>query len=312
MLKIASPWIAPYTKPMLKPSSERVFDLEKLSGRVYPAIDESVGGEPRYRAMLRLGINQTGEALRRGADTETAGVLLLSSMQEQLSRGGVDASAYSEYPEYQKFLQSLPKPPTRKFINLNNIANRYADVPRKTLDKAGEFETDARHAIHLMSLAVPFAMRYYPELRPGHIAIDCLVHDFPEAIVGDTATFGMPDEDYAVKIAEEVDGLPRLESAIGDDYAALFHAVVTYEQQTEPESQYVRRFDKEDPYFTHIYNRGQQLTGYYGIRSAAEFIDKTHVTTARIAKYAGSFPLLAEDRAEFIRLTALRSDWPEA
>ena len=54
-------------------SSERVDSLERLSDRVYDAIDPRVHGEPRYRRMVRLGVNLLGEELREGNTLESAG-----------------------------------------------------------------------------------------------------------------------------------------------------------------------------------------------------------------------------------------------
>ena len=294
-------------------SSERVDSLERLSNRVYDAIDPQVHGEPRYRRMVRLGVNLLGEELREGNTLESAGELLLAMSVDQLERGGLTVAdgAYNDFPAYRDYIHSLPNAPTIRSRELDTIASQYADVKRATLDTSGERETDGRHAIHLMSLAVPYALQYYPELRPGIIAADTLIHDFIEVITQDTPTFGMSHTAYAQKVKDEHGALNKLRHLIGDGSVQLFNAVQNYEEQRRPEDHFIRRFDKEDPFFTHQINRGRQLISFYGIRSAKQFLEKTVPTTERIAQYPGSFPLLHEDRMEFIRRIAEYSDWPE-
>lgn len=296
-------------------SAERVSSLERLSDRIYEAIDETTKGETRARKMLRLGVNLVGDELANGNELEPTGELLISFMKEQLIRGGLssDDPVYNTFPRYQHYAKALPRPPIFSTHGLDRIANQYGDVPRATLDNKGERETNARHAIHLMALAVPYALQYYPRLlRPGVIAIDSLNHDFPEAIIGDTPTFGMSHEEYQRKLEREEGALEELGNAFGDEFSGLFGAVQDYEAQNRPEAQFVRQLDKEEPFFTHRINRGQQLISYYGILSAEQFLESTVPTSERIAAYPRTFPLLLEDRAEFIRRLAADVDWPIA
>jgi len=295
-------------------SFERVNSLERLSTRVHDAADQTTGGEPRYRRMVRLGVNLLDDELNQGNTLEAAGEQLISLMIDHFERGGLSLNdpAYDAFPEFRDYAQSLPPAPFFKTSGLNSLANQYADVRRATLDRSGNFETDGRHAIHLMALAVPYSLQYYPELRPGIIAADSLLHDFPEVITGDTSTFGMSHADYAIKVAREQGGMPRLKQEFGSEHARLFQAIHSYEEQDHPEASYTKAFDKEDAYFTHLTNKGFQFVERYKLQSAEEFIESTVPTTERIKTYKQTFPLLQEDRAEFIRRLAECTDWPIA
>ena len=195
---------------------------------------------------------------------------------------------------------------------LDDFSNQYADVRRATLDRDGAFETDARHAIHLMAMAVSYALQYYPTLRPGVIAADSALHDSAEVITGDTPTFGMSHEAYLQKIAKEKDAMPRLEGRLGPRHTRVFQTILSYENQDHPEAGFTKTADKEDAYYTHRSNNGFQLIDRYGIRSAEEFLASTVPTTERITAYPYAFALLHEDRQEFIRRLAESTDWPIA
>lgn len=185
------------------------------------------------------------------------------------------------------FIASQTHPPSDR--ELDTIASQYADVKRATLDTSGERETDGRHAIHLMSLAVPYALQYYPELRPGIIAADTLIHDFIEVITQDTPTLGMSHTAYAQKVKDEHGALNKLRHLIGDGSVQLFNAVRNYEEQRRPEDHFIRRFDKEDPFFTHQINRGRQLISFYGIRSAKQFLEKQFPQLNELHSILGHF-----------------------
>jgi 5'-deoxynucleotidase YfbR-like HD superfamily hydrolase len=296
----------------MKSSNERVSDLERLSDRVYSALDETTKGEVRSRTILRLGVNLLADELQRGSSLTKSGTKLLALNQEQLLRGGlsIESAVYNEFPRYQAFASHFPSPSPFRYGGLDSLANRYGDVVRATLDNQGNRETDARHAVHLMSVAVPYAAQYYPELNLGLVGSYALIHDFPEAYTGDTPTFGMSHEEYASKIAREESAIDQLRQDLSR-HPELFNLINAYEHQTQSEAQFIKRFDKEDPYFTHQKNRGKQLVAFYGIQSAKAFLKSTIPTTERIAAYPGSFPLLTEDRAEFISRIARNSDWPD-
>lgn len=295
-------------------SFERVDHLERLSGRVYDAIDPMAKGEPRHRAMLRLGVNIVDEEINQGNSLEATGDLLLAFIKEQLERGGLSPHdpAYAPYPEYRDYVLSLPKASSFKSTAVDTIANKYADVPRGTIDRQGNPETNSRHAIHLMGFAVPYAMRYYPELNPALVAVNTLVHDFPEVIKGDVPTFGLSHADYEKKVRDEIEGMVELGHMLGPDHKRLFNLVRYYEAQRTPEQQFTRQIDKIDPYFTHLPNGAIQLIRNHPMKSAEDFYRLTQPTTERIAQYPGNFSLLVEDRAVTIDRLAENIDFSAA
>lgn len=299
------------TNPNISPS-ERVDHIQKLGERLYDAIDPPVKGEPRHRLMLRLGINLIDDELNSGNSLGDAGFLLLGLMKDQLERGGLttEDAAYRNYPEFRRFARSLPTPSAFRSSAVDELANQYADVQRGTIDRDGALETNGRHAIHLMGFAVPYAMRYYPRLHPGLVAVNALNHDFTEVIKGDVPTFGMPHDEYEKKVRDELDGLPTLGRMFGPDHARLFKVVQDYEEQRTPEQQFTRQIDKIDPYFTHLHNKAIQLIRHHPIQTVDDFYRLTEVTTERIAQYPGNFDLLVEDRAVTIDRLAEIGDWP--
>lgn len=293
-------------------SRERLDSLEHLSARVYEAIDQPVQGEPRYRKMLRLALNLLDDELNNGNSLADSGLLLLASMQEQLSRGGLSPndSVYNSFSQYRDFSRTLPSPPVMRTTELDEIANRYADVKRGTLDLNGEAETDGRHAIHLMALAVPYALEYYPRLNPGVIAADSALHDAPELITGDVNTLGLSPEGRRKKNLADKAAMPKLQALLGPQHSAIFHAIQGCENQEKPEDGFNKTFDKLDPYFCHLNDGGLQLINLHGIHTEEAFYAKTALTTESIASYPYQFQLLNEDRAESVRRLAERTVWP--
>ncbi len=299
------------TNPNTNPG-ERVDHIQTLGERLYDAIDPTVKGEPRHRLMLRLGVNLVDDELNNGNSISDTGLLLLGLMKDQLERGGLttEDAAYRNYPEYRDLARSLPTPSGFKSTSVDELANQYADVQRGTIDREGAPETNGRHAIHLMGFAVPYAMRYYPRLHPGLVAVNALNHDFTEVVQGDKPTFGMSHADYEAKVQEEIDGLPTLAKMFGPKHARLFNVIENYESQRTPEQQFTRQIDKIDPYFTHLHNKAIQLVQNHPIQTVDDFYRLTQVTTERIAKYPGGFNLLVEDRAVTIDRLAEIGDWP--
>lgn len=299
------------TNPNTSPG-ERVDHLQALGERLYDATDPTVKGEPRHRAMLRLGVNLIDEELNNGNSLGDSGLLLLALFKDQLERGGLSTedAAYRNFPEYRDFARTLPKPSAFKSTGVDELANKYADVTRATIDREGNPETNSRHAVHLLGLAVPYAMRYYPRLHPGLIAVNALNHDFTEIIKGDKGTFGMPHHEYEKKVRDEIEALPTIAKMFGPHHARLFQVINDYEQQRTPEQQFTRQIDKIDPYFTHLHNRAIQLIRHHPIQTVDDFYRLTEVTTERIAQYPGNFDLLVEDRAVTIDRLAEIGDWP--
>ncbi len=256
-------------------SIERVDTLVFRSSAIHSAIDPHFDGEPRYRRMLRNGIHILASSLRNGDGIDTAGAKLLT----------------------------LPNVFAQKRQPLDGLSNLYADVKRATLDRDGNPETDARHAIHLMKMAVPYAREFYPELNLSKVAAYALIHDIIEAYAGDVPSLGMSPEQAKEKHANEVRALMRIQEEYGAQWPEFVALIEAYESLADPEACFVKTFDKLDPGFTHFYNQGSEITGRYGF-SEEDFFSAMDEATVRMSEYSSEYPQLMEDRAELTRRIA--------
>lgn len=296
---------------MMNTSVERVDALMDLSDAIYPVIDQDILNEKRYRVITRLGINAIGLALKEGKPIDVAGGEFLSIATASLGEGGltIEDAVYDSWPEYRQYIQSLPSPQTETTTGLNDISNTYADVSRGTVDTEGKHETDARHAVHLVLFAVPYAMHHYPELNPRKVAVYCLLHDLIEAYTGDVPTLGISEEDHAIKILKEIAGLEQFRSDFQDEWAGLVNVIDSYETLEDKESRFTKTIDKIDPSFTHFQSKGSELINYYKYQSANHFISEVEKGTDRILSYGHPFTKVMDDRAEFIQRVARNVDW---
>ena len=257
-------------------SIERVDQLILRSDAIYGAIDPEFDGEPRAKRILRVGINTLALSLRRGESVERAGARLLT----------------------------LPNVFARTKAPLDELSDMYADIRRATHDRDGNLETDARHAIHLMKLAVPYAREFYPELDQGRIAAYALIHDIIEAYAGDVPSLVMTAEQEQQKQLDEAQALIRLHEEYGEEWPEFIALIESYEALDTPEACFVKTFDKLDPGFTHFYSHGAQLKSHYGLSEDSFYvaIDKA---TQRMQRYSGEYGQLMEDRDELTRRVAL-------
>ncbi len=256
-------------------SIERVDQLILRSDAIYSAIDPDFDGEPRARRMLRVGINTLALSLRRGEEVEQAGARLLN-----LS----NVFAHTHAP-------------------LDELSDMYADIRRATHDREGNLETDARHAIHLMKLAAPYAREFYPELNQGRIAAYALIHDIIEAYAGDVPSLGMTPEQEQQKQLDESQALLRLHEEYGREWPEFIALIESYEALDTPEACFVKTFDKLDPGFTHFYSNGVQLKSHYGLSEDGFYI-AIDQATQRMQRYAGDYRQLMDDRNELTRRVA--------
>lgn len=89
-------------------------------------------------------------------------------------------------------------------LELGGFAMRFSHVERTPRYDDGRRENDVEHSFMLSLVATEIAHRFYPDqLDSGLVAQLSNVHDLPEIIVNDTATFKMSD-DYNVHSLEEL------------------------------------------------------------------------------------------------------------
>lgn len=250
-------------------SSTRIDELIAQSDLLYDAIDATFDGEVRYRRMLRRGINLIAKSLNDDVSIDEIGAQLLAIPFDNPKQEGA----------------------------LDTLANQYADVKRATLDREGNDETDARHAVHLMHIASSYAKLYYPQLNAYKVAAYALVHDLVEAYSDDVSSLGITPEREAQKNRDEAAALEEINKDYGDEWPGLLKLIYDYEALIDAEARFTKTFDKLDPGFTHFYSKGEQLKNHYGF-DEVRFYEAISQTTTRMSKYSSEFPLLMEDRLE--------------
>jgi len=296
----------------LNTSPERVDAMMHLGEAVHEAIDQPVSGVSRAQHILTIGVNSVGSALREGVSLDDAGSELLTIFHDQLNRSGLSINhpVYDAWPQYRSYIQSLPRAPILKETGLNHFASAYGKVIRATLDNEYYQETNARHAVHLMGWAVPYAMEYYPRLNPNRTALKLFFHDGIEAITQDVPSINLSPEDYEKKVRDEIDALPELQTMLGAENDRLFDIMRGYEELEEEEDHFSKTADKLDPGFTHFKTAGYALWSRHGISSGREFQAKIDAVTVRIMPYAKDFPILLRDREELTRRVIEITKWP--
>jgi len=295
-------------------TNERVDGLMQLSDRVYPIIDQLVDGETSARRILRVGIATTALALHEQASPTQAGNLFHGQLLAGLSLGGLSTkdTTYNHWPRYQQTTQALEVPhyldTTTAF---DTLSNNYADILRATKNAAHELETDATHAIHLASLALPYAAEFYPKLNQGKIALYCLLHDILEAYTGDVATLSISAKGLKTKQDNEALAFIQFKKDYSVEWPEFVAVVHDYENLADSEATFVKSFDKLDPGFTHFANHGEQLLNRFSFTSAKSFMSEAEVTVRRMAPYAKPFAKVIEDRHTLHKRIAAHVIWPQ-
>lgn len=241
----------------------RAAQLSAYSDRVYTAIDQHIAGETRARRLLRVGVQAVAYNLQH-TSIDQAGMQFNRLLHGQLVAGGCLTSDTKPWPQYQQLVESLPsQQPTPWHPELDNFSVRYADVLRGTIDREGNYESDASHAVHLAALAVPYATTYYSDLNPHKVGVYALLHDAPEAYAGDTRTLGADEATLLRKATMEAEAMRKIEYLFGGEFPQFVSTIEAYEALADDEARYVKTFDKLDPKFTYAYSGGLALVRDY-------------------------------------------------
>lgn len=293
-----------------KTTVERTDALVRLSDKIYPAIDQLSHGETRSRIILRLGINAIAHTLEDDG-IEAAGIVYRSILKDQLERGGLTMDQLGEWPALQAQFADLPNAPFRKFGSLDELANKYADVERRTLAADLSRETNASHVTHLSVVSLAIAAELYPELNANKIAVKSSLHDMPEIYAGDWPSYRMSEADRALKHKLELASIAQINLEAGQQFPQMMNALRDYEDMKEDEDNLVYSSDKLEPNFTHLKNGGKQLLEYYDVRSRSEYLLDSAVFMDRVRSKTCSFPEIHEVTEELIFRVASKTDWPE-
>lgn len=145
----------------------------------------------------------------------------------------------------------------KRALVIADLALGFGRVERATFHPNGlRAETDTDHTIMLQLFAFDLA-REHPEwgLRVDRLMVLALVHDLPEAYIGDTSTFAPLD---AAKKAEKAERERLGNEALRLASPHLAAEVDAYERQEEPEARFLRYLDKVLVRLTHALNGGER------------------------------------------------------
>jgi putative hydrolases of HD superfamily len=185
---------------------------------------------------------------------------------------------------------------TDNLLQLSALVKKFMTIKRATI-MDGRFETDGEHTLHLQMLAVSYAAEYHPELDTGKIALYCMVHDFVEVYANDTATLTASHDQISEKYAREAAALVLLEKELEDIWPYFISLMQSYETLADPEARFVRCFDKCDPAFSHLANRGEALIRL-GVLDKKEYTRLNSVVKKRIEHYSDGFEDVLKIRGE--------------
>ena len=147
-------------------------------------------------------------------------------------------------------------------------------VPRATFHEDGVTrESDTTHTTMLGILGVALVNRF-PEmgLDPGLVAQFSLVHDFPEAICGDTNSMGITAEAKLAKDCREAEANDQVIRQLAG-FPSIADLLLDYHEQRVPEARFVRVLDKVMPKLTHALNAG---TTPAALGMSPEEMEKVH------------------------------------
>lgn len=189
-----------------------------------------------------------------------------------------------------------------ELMRLSALVGQFLEISRATM-RGVRHETDGEHTIHLQSIAVSYAAKYYPNLNLGKVSLYALVHDFIEVYADDVNSFTASEEALVSKQAAEEAALNRLRSEFGESWPHLIKMIECYESLDEPEARFVKSFDKCDPSFNHYSDAGQALYKM-GVVSGSQFTQLATKARPAIETYAYEFPDVLEIREELIKRIA--------
>ncbi len=149
--------------------------------------------------------------------------------------------------------------PIASIMDLAALALRFGRVDRITYHEDGKTrESDTDHTVMLGLVACAYAERYAPHLDRGLIAQFSDVHDFVEAICGDTNTLQISATGRARKELRERAALEELRVRFVD-LPWIAETIARYESMADPEARFVKILDKVLPKITHALNGGVAL-----------------------------------------------------
>lgn len=190
---------------------------------------------------------------------------------------------------------------TETILTLGKVAMDFARVERVPRYDTESRESDVEHSFMLQLVAVELAEAHYPGLDSGLVAKFSTVHDLPELLVGDVATFDISEEELRQKAEREATAMEKLADILPPHTYSLLER---YEEQTEPEARFVRFIDKLLPLVVDIHGPGLKVMNEdYSVYTLTEYLtaDKKQATRYEQFFPEDSFNLLHILRQELSR-----------
>jgi len=283
-------------------SLTRVDEQMVLSDAVYSAIDQhTTDGEVRHRLILRDCLGTLAVALEDSYGHQYAGDLAHKRMLDHLADAKLHTSdpVYDPYEAYRQYATDIRNMRSGQLTPLDpalkEVFTTYGDVHRATRDMTGQLETDSRHVVHVVALAIPYALREYPDLDPSRVSSYLFVHDIVEWHVGDTPTINISPEAESRKDRDEAGALELFAKMSFTKYPKLVRLVEDYESLKDDEAKFSKTYEKLDPGFTHFSNAGKVIKEL-GVTTPEQFWQAHHKTYVRMSRYALDFSKVIDDR----------------
>lgn len=185
----------------------------------------------------------------------------------------------------------------KEVLYLGGFTVWYADIDRATRYPTRP-ESDVEHSYMLTLVALHLADAFYPNLDHGLIAQFCMIHDAPEAIVGDTPTFNISPEARALKEAAEAEAVTQLLAEFPPYWARL---IERYEAQVEPEARFVRLVDKLMPPLVNSVGDGAAaFLRSYGMSNRGDLVDVRKRRSLELRDIYPEFSKICDVRDEIV------------
>lgn len=188
---------------------------------------------------------------------------------------------------------------TAKLLAMGSFAGRMAMENRTNTNHAdGRPESVAEHISMLSRTAIVLAPTMYPHLDMALVLQFAVVHDDPEAYVGDTPTDRITPEGRKEKEIREEAGVAQLLTEF-EDIPLFTDLVQRYELQEEPEARFIKVLDKCMPHMTYFNNNGSTIRS---VRTPDQIMDNAREMDAMLREKYIEFSELIDIRMELCEL----------
>jgi putative hydrolase of HD superfamily len=177
-------------------------------------------------------------------------------------------------------------------VELGELALAFGRQLRSTCHPDGTTrESGTDHTVMLGLVGCALARQYFPGLDVGLVAQYALVHDLPEAYVGDTCTLRTLSADaQADKERREQAASWRISEQFVASLPWVGNTLVDYEARLAPEARYIKALDKLMPKITQVLNGASTVRG--AGMGAAELAKRHRDQVQSMKEYASDFPEL--------------------